>query len=62
MVEEELDETAQWLDIVMECDILPRKRVEPLHEECIELLKITSRSIVTMKKKLGWIDCEEAFK
>jgi four helix bundle protein len=52
MVEEELDETAHWLDIIMEIEVLPRKRVTPLYEECIELLKIISRSIITMKQKL----------
>jgi len=52
MVEEELDETAHWLDIIMETEVLPRKRVMPLYEERIELLKIISRSIITMKQKL----------
>ena len=56
IVEEELDETSQWLDIMMECEILPRKRIAPLYEECVELLKITSRSIITMKKRLGWME------
>ena len=60
MVEEELDETTQWLDIMMECDILPKRRVQPLFEECVELLKIISRSIVTMKKKVGWIEIDES--
>ena len=56
MVEEELDETSHWLDIIIETEILPKKRVESLYEESIELLKITSRSIITMKNKLGNVD------
>ena len=53
MVEEELDETSHWLDIIIETEMLPKQRVEPLYEESIELLKITSRSIITMKDKLS---------
>ena len=52
MVEEELDETSHWLDIIMETEMLPKQRVDSLYQECIELLKITSRSIITMKDKL----------
>ena len=59
MVEEELDETCHWLDIIIETGILPKERTMPLYEECVELLKITSRSIVTMKKKLGYF-CQES--
>ena len=53
MVEEELDETVHWLDIIMETEMLPKYKVELLYEECVELLKITSRSIITMKNKLN---------
>ena len=53
MVEEELDETGQWLDLIIECGILPRQRVEALYEESQELQKIIASSILTMKKKLN---------
>ena len=53
MVEEELDETSHWLEIIMETEMLPRQRVGSLYQECIELLKITTRSIITMKDKLS---------
>ena len=33
MVEEELDETGQWLDIIMECEMLPKNRVASLYNE-----------------------------
>lgn len=52
-VEEELDETAHWLELIMEGDILPEQRVKPLHEECIELLKITISSITSTRKYLS---------
>ena len=53
MVEEELDETEHWLDMIMACDILPSKRVEGLYQECHELLKIITSSILTMRKKIN---------
>ena len=53
MVEEELDETGQWLDIIIATDILPQQRVKPLYDESQELQKIIASSILTMKRKLG---------
>ena len=53
MVEEELDETCHWLDLIIACEILPEKRVENLFSESQELLKIISSSILTMKQKLS---------
>ena len=52
MVEEEIDETGQWLDIIMECEMLPRKRVTALYEESQELLKIIISSILTVQDSL----------
>ena len=51
IVEEEIDETAHWLDIIMETEMLPKSRVQPLYDECLELCKITTKSISTFKKK-----------
>lgn len=53
MVEEELDETGQWLELIMDTEKLPRERVLPLYEESQELQKIIASSILTMKRKLG---------
>ena len=53
MVEEELDETGQWLELIMDTEKLPRERVQPLYEESQELQKIIASSILTMKRKLG---------
>jgi four helix bundle protein len=44
LVEEEADETAFWLELVMEALLLPVARVGPLHGEAIELSKIMARS------------------
>lgn len=53
IVEEELDETAHWLDLLMESGMMNRERLMPLYDECIELLKITVSSIVSTKKYLS---------
>jgi len=53
MVEEEIDETGQWLELIMDTGMLSRERVEPLYEESQELQKIIASSILTMKRKLG---------
>jgi len=56
MVEEELDETGQWLDIIIATDILPQQRVQPLYDESQELQKIIAKSILTMKRKINTIN------
>lgn len=52
MVEEELDETCHWLEIVMRSEIMTSTRLLPLHQECKELLSIIVRSIVTTKNRM----------
>ena len=52
-VEEELDETAHWLELIIDGEILPEQRVRPLYDECIELLKITISSITSTRKYLS---------
>ena len=53
MVEEEMDETGLWLDLIMECEILPRRRVENLYAESQELLKIIISSILTTQQRIN---------
>ena len=53
MVEEELDETTHWLDIIMRSQMLKESRLKPLHQECCELLNIIAKSIVTTKTRLN---------
>ena len=50
MVEEEIDETAHWLSIIMDAEILPSTQVMPLYDENIELRRIVVRSITTMRQ------------
>lgn len=53
MVEEELDETCHWLEIVMRSEMIKESRVKPLHQECTELLNIIAKSIVTTKTRMN---------
>ena len=36
----ELDETAYWLELLAECDVLPAQRLAALHDECDQLIAI----------------------
>ena len=56
MVEEELDETSHWLEIIMETEMLPESRVRPLYEENIELLKINISALKTLRNKFDKIE------
>lgn len=51
IVEEEIDETSYWLSLIVDSGMLPKSRVEPLFDECLELCKITTKSIDTFKTK-----------
>lgn len=53
MVEEELDETCHWLEIIMRSAMLKETRIKPLHQECSELLNIIAKSIVTTKTRMN---------
>ena len=53
MVEEELDETSHWIEIIMRSGLMPTARMEPLHQESCELLSIIAKTIVTTKKRLN---------
>jgi four helix bundle protein len=53
MVEEELDETCHWLEIIMRSEMMKESRMKPLHQECSELLNIIAKSIVTTKTRMN---------
>ena len=53
MVEEELDETLHWLEMIVDCDILPSSRMENIISENKELLSIIVKSIVTTRKRIN---------
>ena len=49
IVEQELDETMLWLELLAESGIISQSKLAPLHQETEELLKITVSSIKTTK-------------
>ena len=49
VVIEETDESAFWLEIIMESVLLSVKRIMPLHCEACELLAIFTKSSITAK-------------
>jgi len=52
MVEEELDETLYWLELIVESGIVKANLLDDLIKENQELFKIIVSSIKTMKKKM----------
>ncbi len=59
MVEEELDETSHWLDIIIRSEILPPTRIHSLYQECCELLSIIVKSILTVKNRMKMEEIEK---
>jgi four helix bundle protein len=53
MVEEELDETLYWLELIVESGIVKANLLDDLIKENQELFRIIVSSINTMKKKLN---------
>jgi four helix bundle protein len=53
MVEEELDETLYWLELIVESGLVKANLLDDLIKENQELFKIIVSSITTMKKKLN---------
>jgi len=53
MVEEELDETLYWLELIIEADLVKPDLLDDLIKENEELFKIIVSSINTMKKKIN---------
>ena len=52
-VEEEADESAFWLELIIEGSLLAPKAVQPLLDEANELTRIMARSRLTAKTKLA---------
>ena len=52
LVEEEADESAFWLELIIEGAFLKSGRVKPLLDEANELTKIMASSRITAKKRL----------
>ena len=51
IVEEELDETIFWMEILIDTGIIKKEKLSELMSEGEELFKIISRSIKTLKSK-----------
>jgi four helix bundle protein len=52
MVEEEIDETSHWLSVIMDAELLSRTQVEDLYDESVELRRIVTRSILTIRQTI----------
>lgn len=52
IVEEEIDESAYWLDMIIASELIPAKRVQSLLTEAEELTKIVTSSRMTAKHAL----------
>jgi four helix bundle protein len=53
MVEEELDETLYWLELIVESGLVKANLLDDLIKENEELFKITVSSINTIKKRMN---------
>jgi four helix bundle protein len=53
MVEEELDETLYWIELIIQSELIKENQLDGLISENEELLKIIVSSITTMKKRLN---------
>lgn len=51
VVEEEADESAYWLELIMEAELLQAARVKPLHQEALELAVIMRSSRMTAQQR-----------
>lgn len=51
VVLEEADESAFWLELIMDGKLLPETRILSLHQEAIELVAIFTTSIKTLKSR-----------
>jgi four helix bundle protein len=52
IVEQELDETLLWLELIVESGIVPEGKMADLHQEADELLRMTVTAIKTTKQRL----------
>jgi four helix bundle protein len=51
IVEEEADETLYWLELLVDGEIIPAARLEPLMKETDEILAMTVASIKTLRRR-----------
>lgn len=51
IVEQELDESLLWMELIVESHIMSESRVVELRSECEELLRMTVAAIKTLKSR-----------
>ena len=51
IVEEESDETAYWLELLVEAGILPQTQIAEIYKETNEILAMTVSSIKTLRAR-----------
>jgi four helix bundle protein len=51
VVIEEADECEYWMELIIESDLLPKDKVEPLRQEAHELTSIFIASVKTAKRR-----------
>lgn len=51
IVEEEADESAFWIEIIIESDLMKKNLVEGLWQEAVELTKIMASSKITARER-----------
>lgn len=51
LVEQELDETLLWLELLVESKIVPEAKMAELHKEADELLRMAIAAIKTAKRR-----------
>jgi four helix bundle protein len=52
VVEEEADESAYWMELIMEAELLKPANVLPLHDEAEQLRRIMAKSRITAGRSL----------
>lgn len=51
IVEEESDETAYWLELLVEAELVPEEQVSSIYKETNEILAMTVSSIKTLRAR-----------
>jgi four helix bundle protein len=51
IVEEEADETAYWLEILIESGLVPKEQITEIYKETNEILAMTVASIKTLRNR-----------
>ena len=54
IVEEEADETLCWFELLVEADVMSKRKLEPLMQETDEIVAMTVASIKTLRRAAGF--------